>query len=87
METTLVYHLDNVIVRFGTNFTNKLLVFLMGINCATHVADIFILILFFKRDCLLSLSDEYQAAIIEAFNSTSGSINDLFKIDIIILNK
>ena len=41
----------------------------MGTNCASLVAD---LILFcYERDFMLTLSDNIQTDIIEAFNSTS----------------
>ena len=39
----------------------------MGTNCAPLVADLFC----YERDFMLSLSDNNQADIIEAFNSTS----------------
>ena len=49
-----------------------------GANCAPLVAD---LILFcYERDFMLSLSDNIQTVIIEAFNSTSRYLNDLLNI-------
>ena len=41
----------------------------MGTNCAPLVADLFLLR--YERDFMLSLSDNNQTDIIEAFNSTS----------------
>ena len=41
----------------------------MGTNCAPLVADLFLF--FNERDFMLSLSDNNQTGIIEAFNSTS----------------
>ena len=41
----------------------------MGTNCAPLVADLFLFCK--KRDFMLSLSDNNQTDIIEAFNSTS----------------
>ena len=50
-----------------------------GTNCAPLVADL--LLFWFKRDFMLSLSDNNQADIIEAFNSTSRYLDDLLNID------
>ena len=44
----------------------------MGTNCAPLVADLFLLC--YERDFMLSLSDNNQTDIIEAFNSTSTLI-------------
>ena len=50
----------------------------MGTNCAPLVADLFLFC--YERDFMLSLSDNNQADIIEAFNSTSGYLDDLLNI-------
>ena len=52
----------------------------MGTNCAPLVADLFLLF-FVMRDFMLSLSDNNQTDIIEAFNSTSRYLDDLLNID------
>ena len=45
----------------------------MGTNCALVVAD---LVLFcYERDFILSLSDDKQADIIDAFNTTSRYVD------------
>ena len=54
----------------------------MGTNCAPLAADSFLFC--FERDCMLSLSDNNQTDIIEAFNSTSRYLDDLI---LTILNK
>ena len=46
----------------------------MGTNCALLVADMFFFV-------MLSMSDNNQTDIIEAFNSTSRYLNDLLNID------
>ena len=46
----------------------------MGTNCAPFVADLFLLC--YERDFMLSLSDNNQADIIEAFNSTSRYLDE-----------
>ena len=51
----------------------------MGTNCASLVADLFSFC--YERDFMLSLSDNNQADIIEAFNSTSRYLIDLLNID------
>ena len=61
------------------SYTDKLLVFRMGTNCAPLVADL--LLFYYKRDFMTSLSDDNQADIIEAFTSTSIYLDDLLNID------
>ena len=51
----------------------------MGTNCGPLVADLFLFC--YERDFMLSLSDNNQADIIEAFNSTSRYLDDLLNID------
>ena len=50
-----------------------------GTNCAPLVAD---LVLFcYERDFMLSLSEDKQSGVVEAFNSTSRYLDDLLNID------
>ena len=51
----------------------------MGTNCAPLVADLFLFC--YERDFMLSLSEDNQSDVIEAFNSTSRYLNDLLNID------
>ena len=51
----------------------------MGTNCAPLVADLFLFC--YERDFMLSLSDNNQTDIFEAFNSTSRYLDDLLNID------
>ena len=54
----------------------------MGINCAPFVADLFCSVMReTSRDFMLSLSEDNQSDVIEAFNSTSRYLNDLLNID------
>ena len=48
-------------------------------NCAPLVDDLFLF--FYERDFMTSLSDDNQADIIEAFNSTSSYLDDLLNTD------
>ena len=51
----------------------------MGTNCAPLVADMFLF--WYEGDFMLSLSDDNQSEIIEAFNSVSQYLDDLLNID------
>ena len=51
----------------------------MGTNCAPLGADLFLFC--YERDFMLSLSDNIQTDIIEAFKSTSRYLDDLLNID------
>ena len=65
----LVYLLDNSFIRSGTKLYRQTIGIPMGTNCAPRVADLFLFCS--ERDFMKSLSQENQADIIEAFNSTS----------------
>ena len=65
--------LFNIFIRFGLKLNRQIVGILMGTNCAPLVADLFC----YVRDFMLSLSDNTQADIIEAFNSTSRYLDDL----------
>ena len=47
----------------------------MGTNCALLVADLFLFC--YERDFIMSLSDNKQADIIEAFNTRSRYLDDI----------
>ena len=51
----------------------------MGTNCAPLVADIFLFC--YERDFMMSLSDDKQADIIDAFNTTSRYLDDISNIN------
>ena len=55
----------------------------MGTSCAYLVADLFLFC--YERDFMLSLSDDNQSEVIEAFNSTSRYLYDLLHIDNTVL--
>ena len=67
MCDALHYLLDNIFIRFGSKLYRQIVGIPMGTNCAPLVADLFC----YERDFMLSLSDNNQTDIIEAFNSTS----------------
>ena len=51
----------------------------METNCASLVADLFLFC--YERDIMLSLSEDNQSDVIEAFNSTSWYLDDQSNID------
>ena len=65
--------------RFYTDNYRRIVGLPMGTNCAPFVADL--LLFCYERDFMLSLSDNNQTDIIEAFNSTSRYLDDLLNID------
>ena len=50
----------------------------MGTNCAPLVADLFLFC--YKRDFMMSLSDNKQVDVIDAFNTTSRYLDDILNI-------
>ena len=79
MCDALLYLLDNIFIRFGSKLYRHIVGIPIGTNCAPLVADLFLFC--YERDFMLSLSDNDQADIIEAFNSTSRYLDDLLNID------
>ena len=79
MCDALHYLLDNIFIRFGSKLYRQIVGIPTGTNCAPLVADLFLFC--YERDFMLSLSDNNQADIIEAFNSTSRYLDDLLNID------
>ena len=69
----------NIFIRFGSKLYRQIVGIPMVTNCAPLVADLFLFC--YKRDFMLSLSDNNQTDIIEAFNSTSSYLDDLLDID------
>ena len=75
----LTFLLDNIYIRFGSKLYRQIVGIPMGTNCAPLVADLFLFC--YERDFMLSLSENNQSGVIEAFNSTSRSLDDLLNID------
>ena len=55
----------------------------MGTNCAPLVANLFLFC--FERDFMMSLSDDNQTGVIDAFNTTSRYLDDILNINMFIL--
>ena len=51
----------------------------IGTNCAPLVADLFLFC--YERDFMMSLSDDKQADVIDAFNTTSRYLDDILNIN------
>ena len=75
----LAFLLDNIYIRFGSKLYRQIVGIPMATNCAPLVADLFLFC--YKRDFMLSLSEDNQSGVIEAFNSTSRYLDDLLNID------
>ena len=81
MCDALHYLLDihNIFIRFGSKSYRQIVGIPMGTSCAPLVAGLFLFC--YERDFMLSLSDNNQTDIIEAFNFTSRYLDDLLNID------
>ena len=75
----LKFLLDNIFIRFGTKLYRQVVGIPMGINCAPLVADLFLFC--YERDFMMSLSDDKQAGVIDAFNTTSRYLDDILNIN------
>ena len=51
----------------------------MGTNCAPLVADLFLFC--YVRDFMMSISDDKQTDVIDAFNSISRYLDDILNIN------
>ena len=79
VSEALTILLDNIYIRFGSKLYRQMVDIPMGTNCAPFVADLFLFC--YETDFMLSLSEENQSGVIEAFNSTSLYLDDLLNID------
>ena len=75
----LTFLLDNIFIRFGTKLYRQVIRILMGTNCAPLVADLFLFC--YERDFMMSLSGDKQADVIDAFNTTSRYLDDIWNIN------
>ena len=75
--------LDNIFIQFGTKLYRQVVGIPMGTNCAPLDADLFLF--FCERDFMMSLSDDKQADVIDAFNTTSRYLDDILNINNVFL--
>ena len=71
--------LDNICIRFGTKLYRQVVGIPMGTNCAPLVADL--ILFYYERDFMMSPSDDKQADVIDAFNTTSRYLDDILNIN------
>ena len=79
----LNFLLNNVFIRFGTKLYRQIVGIPLGTNCAPLVSD-FVLFCY-ERDFMMSLSDDKQADVIDAFNTTSRYLDDILTLIMFIL--
>ena len=81
MEKALLtlHVMTETFIRFGTKLYRQIVQIPVGTNCAPLVADLFLLC--YERDFMMSLSDNKQADIIDAFNTTSRYLDDILNIN------
>ena len=79
MYEALTFLLDNIYIRFGSKLYRQIVGVPMGTNCASLVADLFLFC--YDRNFMLSLSEDNQSDVIEAFISTSRYLDDLLNIN------
>ena len=75
----LTFLLGNIFIRFGAKLYRQVVGIPMDTNCAPLVADLFLFC--YERDFKISLSDDKQADIIDAFSTTSRYLDDILNIN------
>ena len=63
MCEALTFLLDNIYIRFGSKLHRQIVGIPMGNNCATLVADLFLLC--YERDFVWSLSEDNQSGVLK----------------------
>ena len=67
--------MDNIFIQFGTKLYGQVDGIPMGTNCTPLVDDLFLFC--YEGDFMMSLSDDKQADIIDAINTTSRYLDDI----------
>ena len=81
----LTFLFDNIFIRLGTKLYRRVVGIPMGTNCAPLVADLFLFC--YERDFMMSLSDDKQADVIDAFNITSRYLDNILNINNVYFEK
>ena len=71
----LTFLLENNFIRFGTKLYRQVVGSPMGTDCAPLVANLFLFC--YERDFMTSLSDDEQADVIDALNTTSRYLDNI----------
>ena len=74
----LTFFLDNIFIVLGTKLHRQVVGIPMGTYWTLLGADLFLFC--YERDFMVSLSDDKQADIIDAFNTTSRYLDDILSI-------
>ena len=74
----MTFLLDKIFIRFGTKLYRQVVEIPMGTNCAPLVADLFLFC--YERNFMMSISDDKQADVMDAFNITSRYLDDILSI-------
>ena len=74
----LTFLFDNNFIQFGTKLYRQVVGIPMGTNYAPLVADLFLFC--YKRDVMMSLSDDKKAGITDAFSTISRYLNYILNI-------
>ena len=72
----LTFLLDNIFIQFGAKLYRQVVGIPMGTNCAPLVAKLFLF--YYERDFMMSLSDDKQADVIDAFNTIHPDMWTIF---------
>ena len=65
----MTFLLGNIFIRFGTKLYKQVVGIPIGTHCALLVAYLFLFC--YESNFMMSLSDDKQAELIDAFNTTS----------------
>ena len=76
---TLLFHLKNIYINFGTELYRQIVVMLTGTICAPLVAALFLFC--YEKYFIKNLPNDNQAGIIKAFNFTNRYLDDLLNTD------
>ena len=68
-----------MLIQFGTKLYRQVVGIPMGTNCAPLDADLFLFC--YERDFMMYLSDDKQADVIDALNTTSRYLDDILNIN------
>ena len=79
VRDALTLLLDNIFIRSGTKLYRQEVGIPMGTNCAPLVAALFLFC--YERDFMMSLSDDKQANVIDAFYTKSRYLDDILNIN------
>ena len=75
----LTFLLGNIFFRFSTKLYGQVVGIPKGTNCAPLVADLFLFC--YEMDFMVYLSDDKQADVINALNTTSRYLDDILNIN------